>query len=132
MHTVILTILALALPPPAATADDGAGGGCKSRACQQRVRAKALQRHYEHVWASAPAWMRGRLRAIARCESHGNHRVLSPGGRYRGLLQFSFSTWASVGGHGDPAAATRWEQWARGVLLYRTGGPGHWPVCQHR
>lgn len=129
MHTVLVTTLALAAPAPAAVRDD-----CNSRACEARVKAKALQRHYERVWRSAPAWMRAHLRSISRCETGGtdNERIVSPGGRYRGLLQFSFSTWASVGGRGDPAAATRWEQWARGVRLYRIGGSGHWPVCQHR
>ena len=51
------------------------------------------------------------------------------GGAYRGKYQFSFSTWASVGGSGDPAAASETEQDRRAAILYRTGGPGHWPVC---
>lgn len=127
MHTVIVTMLALAAPAPAAARD-----GCHSRACEARVKAKSLQRHYERVWSAAPAAMRAHLRSIARCESHGDERAVSAGGQYRGLLQFSYSTWASVGGRGDPAAATRWEQWARGVRLYRIGGPGHWPVCRSR
>ena len=63
------------------------------------------------------------------CESHGNPRAISPGGTYRGKYQFSFSTWASVGGKGDPAAASETEQDRRAAILYRTGGPGHWPVC---
>jgi hypothetical protein len=69
------------------------------------------------------------LESIARCESHGNPRAISPGGTYRGKYQFSFSTWASVGGKGDPAAASETEQDRRAAILYRTGGPGHWPVC---
>lgn len=69
------------------------------------------------------------LASIARCESHGNPRAISAGGRYRGKYQFSFSTWASVGGKGDPAAASETEQDRRAAILYRTGGPGHWPVC---
>ena len=69
------------------------------------------------------------LSSIARCESHGNPRAISPGGTYRGKYQFSFSTWASVGGKGDPAAASETEQDRRAAILYRTGGPGHWPVC---
>ena len=74
----------------------------------------------------------GALRAIAACESHGNPRAISPGGRYRGKYQFSFSTWRSVGGKGDPAAASETEQDRRAAILYRTGGPGHWPVCSRR
>lgn len=69
------------------------------------------------------------LKSIAHCESHGNPRAISPGGRYRGKYQFSFSTWASVGGDGDPAAASETEQDRRAAMLYRSGGPGHWPVC---
>jgi soluble lytic murein transglycosylase-like protein len=69
------------------------------------------------------------LQSIAMCESHGNPRAISSGGTYRGKYQFSFSTWASVGGKGDPAAASETEQDRRAAILYRTGGPGHWPVC---
>ncbi len=69
------------------------------------------------------------LAAIAKCESGGNPKAISPGGTYRGKYQFSFSTWASVGGKGDPAAASETEQDRRAAILYRTGGPGHWPVC---
>ena len=69
------------------------------------------------------------LEAIARCESHGNPRAISAGGTYRGKYQFSFSTWASVGGKGDPAAASETEQDRRAAILLKTGGAGHWPVC---
>jgi hypothetical protein len=69
------------------------------------------------------------LRAIAECESHGDPRAISAGGTYRGKYQFSFTTWQSVGGSGDPAAASETEQDRRAAKLYRTGGPGHWPVC---
>lgn len=69
------------------------------------------------------------LQSIAQCESDGNPRAISAGGTYRGKYQFSFSTWASVGGKGDPAAASETEQDRRAAILYKTGGPGHWPVC---
>ncbi len=69
------------------------------------------------------------LKSIAQCESHGNPRAISPGGTYRGKYQFSYSTWAAVGGKGDPAAASETEQDRRAAILYKTGGPGHWPVC---
>lgn len=69
------------------------------------------------------------LEAIARCESHGDPRAVSAGGTYRGKYQFSYSTWASVGGSGDPAAASETEQDRRAAMLYRSGGPAHWPVC---
>jgi hypothetical protein len=69
------------------------------------------------------------LKAIAECESHSDPRAISAGGTYRGKYQFDFSTWRSVGGKGDPAAASETEQDRRAAKLYRTGGPGHWPVC---
>ena len=46
------------------------------------------------------------LKAIAYCESHGNPRAVSSTGKFRGLFQFDYRTWATVGGKGDPAAAS--------------------------
>lgn len=71
----------------------------------------------------------GVLSRIASCESGGNPRAVSPDGQYRGKYQFLPSTWASVGGSGDPAAASEAEQDMRAAKLLATGGPGHWPVC---
>lgn len=76
-----------------------------------------------------PDWGRRQLRSIAACESHNNPRAIGGGGVYRGLYQFSFSTWRVVGGSGDPAAAPRAEQTWRAWLLLTRHGPGHWPVC---
>jgi hypothetical protein len=69
------------------------------------------------------------LNAIAQCESHGDPRAISSSGTYRGKYQFSFTTWAAVGGKGDPAAASETEQDRRAAILYRTAGAGQWPVC---
>lgn len=69
------------------------------------------------------------LAAIAQCESHGNPRSIGGGGLYRGKYQMTTSIWASVGGHGDPAAASEQEQDKRAALLYKRSGPGQWPVC---
>jgi hypothetical protein len=66
---------------------------------------------------------------LARCESGGNPRAVSGGGTYRGLYQFDFGTWRSVGGSGDPAAASPAEQTARAYALYQRSGRGPWPVC---
>ena len=71
----------------------------------------------------------GTLSAIAACESGGDPRAIGGGGAFRGKYQFTYSTWASVGGHGDPAAAPEAEQDMRAAILYRTAGPGQWPVC---
>jgi hypothetical protein len=76
-----------------------------------------------------PGWGRQQLTSIAACESHGNPRAVGGGGTYRGMYQFSFSTWQIVGGTGDPAAAPRHEQTWRAWLLLSRHGSGHWPVC---
>jgi Transglycosylase-like domain len=82
-----------------------------------------------NVRAKVPAWGTQQLRSIAACESHGNPRAVGGGGAYRGMYQFSVSTWSVVGGTGDPAAASRWEQTWRAWLLLSRHGPGHWPNC---
>jgi hypothetical protein len=73
--------------------------------------------------------VRATLERIAACESHGNPRAIGGGGAYRGKYQFSYGTWASVGGKGDPAAASESEQDRRAAMLLARSGPGHWPVC---
>ncbi len=76
-----------------------------------------------------PGSARQQLASIAACESHGDPRAIGGGGTYRGMYQFSFSTWQVVGGKGDPAAASRHEQTWRAWLLLSRHGAGHWPVC---
>ncbi len=70
--------------------------------------------------------------ALAQCESGGNPSAVSPTGKYRGLYQFSYATWASVGGSGDPAANSAGEQTYRAQLLYNRSGAGQWPHCGSR
>jgi uncharacterized protein YabE (DUF348 family) len=67
--------------------------------------------------------------ALARCESGGNPGAVSAGGTYRGLYQFSMSTWRSVGGAGDPANAAAGEQTYRAKVLYARSGRAPWPIC---
>jgi soluble lytic murein transglycosylase-like protein len=69
------------------------------------------------------------LETIAACESGGDPTAVSADGTYRGLYQFDFGTWESVGGHGDPAAAPAAEQSYRAALLYSRSGSSPWPVC---
>jgi hypothetical protein len=69
------------------------------------------------------------LQAIAQCESGGNPRAIGGGGQFRGKYQFTYATWAAVGGSGDPAAAPEGEQDRRAAMLYAQSGPGQWPVC---
>jgi len=67
--------------------------------------------------------------ALRQCESGGNYSAVNPSGKYRGAYQFDISTWQSVGGSGDPAAAPPAEQDARAKLLYARRGAAPWPVC---
>jgi hypothetical protein len=79
--------------------------------------------------ARAAASVSPALQAIAACESGGNPRAIGGGGAYRGKYQFDHGTWASVGGSGDPAAASEAEQDKRAAMLYARAGASPWPVC---
>ena len=69
------------------------------------------------------------LDSIAACESGGDPTAVSADGTYRGLYQFDYGTWASVGGSGDPAAASPAEQSMRAAMLYSQAGSSPWPIC---
>lgn len=66
--------------------------------------------------------------AMAQCESGGNWAADTGNGFYGGL-QFTPATWASHGGTGSPAAASREEQIRVARNVMRTQGLGAWPVC---
>jgi hypothetical protein len=85
--------------------------------------------YWDHEFARIPAWLVGTLSRIAQCESGGNPGAVSPGGTYRGLFQFDYQTWGSVGGAGDPAAAPAKMQYVLAARLYNTRGAAPWPVC---
>src|SRR5687767_681365 len=85
-------------------------------------RAKAAAAAAENVSASPT------LEAIAACESGGNPGTNTGNGFY-GKYQFTLSTWQSVGGSGNPAAASEAEQNKRAALLYAREGAAPWPVC---
>jgi hypothetical protein len=78
--------------------------------------------------AAAPA-VSGTLQAIAACESGGDPHAIGGGGAFRGKYQFTYATWAAMGGSGDPAAAPEAEQDRLAAKLYATAGSGQWPVC---
>lgn len=64
--------------------------------------------------------------ALAQCESGGRPSVISAGGRFHGLYQFSVATWRSVGGEGLPSQASPEEQRYRAVRLQARSGWGQW------
>ena len=96
---------------------------------EMRVKNRRLARDIQELRARIAPPVPAHLAAIAGCESGGNPRAISAGGTYRGKYQFSFATWRSVGGTGDPAQASEAEQDRRAAILYRRDGPGQWPVC---
>ena len=94
-----------------------------------RKRIRAVRADLRDRRAGLTPAVRATLNGIAACESHGNPRAIGGGGAYRGKNQFSFVTWASVGGRGDPAKASEPEQDRRAAMLLTRGGRGHWPIC---
>ena len=88
------------------------------------------QREQREAFASLPGGVsQETLDAIGACESGGDPTAVSSDGSYRGKYQFDYGTWESVGGSGDPAAATEQEQDYRAALLYAQSGSSPWPVC---
>jgi hypothetical protein len=89
---------------------------CRSRACRERVELKRWRRLQRQLSPATKA-MLARLRG---CETRGlafpaNYRYR---GQYRGAYQYTFSTWARAGGHGDPADASAAEQDVRTARFY--------------
>jgi Transglycosylase-like domain len=98
---------------------------------QIRAEHRAEQRKQRReLFASLPGGVTiETLESIAACESGGDPTVISSDGSYRGKYQFDFGTWESVGGSGDPAAASEAEQDYRAALLYAQSGSSPWPIC---
>ena len=79
--------------------------------------------------ATAPEWptpeslgvSSSTLAAIRACESGGVYTTDTGNGFY-GAYQFTLSTWASMGGSGNPAAASPAEQDYRAAKLYASAG----------
>jgi transglycosylase-like protein/putative peptidoglycan binding protein len=81
------------------------------------------------VHASSGVRIPRALKRIAECESGGDPRAVSPGGRYRGKYQFSLETWQNLGGKGDPVDASEATQDRIALKLYRRSGSAPWPSC---
>lgn len=107
---------------------DGVVGPITASALKLRL-PSASARSRSLAAVSAPRRYRATLRRIARCESGGNPRAISPSGQYRGKYQFSRPTWRSVGGSGDPARASEREQDRRAAALLARSGTAPWPNC---
>jgi hypothetical protein len=103
----------------------------RSAARRIRIARRArLRRERREEFATLPAGASmSTLESIASCESGGDPTIVSSDGSYRGKYQFSYETWAAVGGSGDPAAASEAEQDYRAALLYAQSGSSPWPIC---
>jgi hypothetical protein len=126
--------LARAIPVDAAPLIKPRGSIAKEmRAAARRMRAARrarLGRERREAFATLPGGVsQATLDAIGACESGGDPAAVSSDGTYRGKYQFSYETWASVGGSGDPAAASESEQDYRAALLYAAAGSSPWPIC---
>lgn len=96
----------------------------------QAARRARLRRERRELYASLPGGVsQETLDAIGACESGGDPMAVSSDGTYRGKYQFDYGTWESMGGSGDPAAASESEQDYRAALLYAASGSSPWPVC---
>ena len=71
-------------------------------------------------------------RALASCESGGNVRARSAGGRYHGAFQFSVATWRSLGYSGMPTDHSYDVQLAAAKQLQARSGWRQWPACSRR
>ncbi len=69
--------------------------------------------------------------AIAECESGGNWSI-NTGNGYYGGLQFSPATWATNGGMGNPAHASREDQIRVAENVLASQGLKAWPKCGRR
>jgi hypothetical protein len=97
------------------------------------LRRSRRELHRAKALAAAPAGTGsttapGNLEAIAACESGGDPSTNTGNGFY-GKYQFTQSTWSSVGGTGNPAAASEAGQDKRAAMLYSQQGSSPWPVC---
>jgi hypothetical protein len=66
---------------------------------------------------------------LRSCESSGNYTAVAANGHY-GAYQFDIATWHSVGGTGDPSAASPAEQDYRALYLYRMRGWQPWQCAR--
>jgi len=120
-------------PPPEDLAEPARGKNAarpEARHIQREARSQRRAAIRQAKRKARPAFtVPPHLQAIAQCESGGDPRAIGGGGAYRGKYQFSYATWAGVGGSGDPAAAPEAEQDRRAAMLYDRSGAGQWPVC---
>ncbi len=103
--------------------------GLRGEIRKLRKRVRKVSRRLRGQRAGLNSGVHSVLERIAACESHGNPRAIGGGGAFRGKYQFTYGTWAAVGGRGDPASAPEPEQDRRAAMLLQRSGSSPWPVC---
>lgn len=130
-HTYFASVLLIGLVPltqPHTSLEHTIHASLKRIHARQRA---AARRERRDAFATLPGGVsQETLDAIGACESGGDPTAVSSDGSYRGKYQFDYGTWESVGGSGDPAAASEQEQDYRAALLYAQSGSSPWPICR--
>lgn len=90
----------------------------------------AVHHHHHHVNFKERVVRpyNAKLNRMAWCESRDEWHINTGNGFYGGL-QFTLSTWYSVGGSGYPNWNSELEQKYRAVLLIKKQGYAPWPIC---
>jgi resuscitation-promoting factor RpfB len=87
--------------------------------------------HYDHRWRTVRPY-NAKLERMAYCEWGYSkpHWFGNTGNGFYGGLQFTLSTWKSVGGRNYPHRNSKLEQKYRAVILIKKNhGYGDWPIC---
>jgi hypothetical protein len=86
----------------------------------------------DHRWQVVRPY-NAKLERMAMCESTKRWHIVKrnrDGSVFYGGLQFTLSTWKSVGGRGFPHHKSKLEQKYRAVkLIKKNHGYGDWPIC---
>ncbi len=90
--------------------------------------ASSQNRSYSQYQFQGSVSMQNALACIRQYESGDNYSDTS-NPYYRGAYQFSWSSWESVGGTGDPASASPAEQDMRAELLAEKDGWSSWSTA---
>jgi hypothetical protein len=101
--------------------------GCNTRKCDRRMDRKEHAKTVHRKWVVVRPF-NWKLERMAGCES-GHRWHIATGNGFYGGLQFTLSTWRSVGGRGMPHWASELEQKFRAVILIKAAGYGPWPIC---
>ena len=113
----------------ARAADAAAAASARHAGAVSRTTTAAILSGSAPTTTLLPGGDPGGWAALRTCESGGDYTITSASGRYRGAYQFDQRTWESVGGTGDPAAATPAEQDLRARSLLEQRGARAWPHC---